>query len=171
MPLPCMCLLYMGFVQGRHVFLQICRTSDIVPLMEKSIAKLAQTLKESKASVTRARRDVFVCLLNSGPLSVGQLARQQSNIDRATIYRTIELFEKLGIVNRIWRGFKNQIELSEIFTPHHHHALCQHCGQTIDIASSELEAILAHLGKKHHFLTLSHSVELLGYCDRCQKAS
>ncbi|HEU5187874.1 MAG TPA: transcriptional repressor [Candidatus Saccharimonadales bacterium] len=140
--------------------------------METSLVKLVQTLKESNASVTKARREVFVCLLNSGPLSVGQLARHlQPKLDRATVYRTVELFEKLGVVNRIWRGFKNQIELSEIFTPHHHHALCQSCGRTLDITSSELESTLANLGKKHHFLTLSHSVELLGYCDHCQKGN
>lgn len=152
--------------------MQKCRTTVIVPVMELPLTKLTQTLKESKASVTKARRDVFLCLLNNGPLSVGRVARLlQPDIDRATVYRTVELFEKLGVVNRIWHGFKNQIELSEIFTPHHHHALCQNCGRTLDLTSSELESILAQLGKRHHFLTLSHSVELIGYCDRCQKTN
>lgn len=137
--------------------------------METSLSKLKQTLKESGASATKARVTIFVSLLNFGPLSVGNLARKvQAELDRATVYRTVELFERLGIVNRIWHGFKNQIELSEIFTPHHHHALCQNCGKTVDITSSELESILAGLGKKHQFLTLSHSVELLGYCVDCQ---
>jgi Fur family ferric uptake transcriptional regulator len=137
--------------------------------MESSAAKLKTTLKAAKYSATKPRVAVFSQLATHGPLSVGTLAQQLArNVDRATVYRTVELFEKLGIVNRIWHGFKHQVELSEIFTPHHHHAMCQNCGQTIDIASPELESTLAKLTKSHHFLALSHSVELLGYCQKCQ---
>ncbi len=138
--------------------------------MEASIAKLKDTLKQAGSSATKRRVTVFTYLQNHGPLSIGSLARaMQQDIDRATVYRTIELFEKLGIVNRIWHGFKHQIELSEIFTPHHHHAVCQHCGKTIDINSSELESTLSRIAHNNHFLTLSHSVELVGYCSDCQK--
>lgn len=137
--------------------------------MESSAAKLKTTLKAAKYSATKPRVAVFSQLATHGPLSVGALAQQLGRtVDRATVYRTVELFEKLGIVNRIWHGFKHQVELSEIFTPHHHHAMCQNCGQTIDIASPELEATLAKLAKSHKFLALSHSVELLGYCQKCQ---
>jgi Fur family ferric uptake transcriptional regulator len=137
--------------------------------MEVSVHKLRSTLKAAKYSATKPRVAVFSQLAANGPLSVGALAGQLTpDVDRATVYRTVELYEKLGIVNRIWHGFKHQVELSEIFTPHHHHALCQNCGKTIDIASPELEATLAKLGKSHHFLALSHSVELLGYCKDCQ---
>lgn len=137
--------------------------------METSVAKLKSTLKTAHYSATKPRVAVFNQLAARGPLRVGALAQQLADtVDRATVYRTVELFEKLGIVNRIWHGFKHQVELSEIFTPHHHHALCQNCGNTIDIASPELESTLARLAKSHDFLALSHSVELLGYCKNCQ---
>lgn len=138
--------------------------------MDTALLKFKQTLKDAGASATRGRQIVFIHLMSRGPLSVGQLARQlEDRLDRATVYRTVELFEKLGIVNRIWHGFKHQVELSEIFTPHHHHALCQNCGRTIDVSSSELEAVLATVAKRNRFLAVSHSVELIGYCDRCQR--
>lgn len=137
--------------------------------MDSSLGKLKTTLKEARASTTQPRVAVFSVLAKSGPLGMNNLTRQVGpGVDRATVYRTVDLFEKLGIVNRIWHGFKHQVELSEIFTPHHHHALCQHCGRTVDIASSELEAALAALAKKHGFLAVSHSVELSGYCSQCQ---
>jgi len=137
--------------------------------MEVSTKKLTGALKTAHYSATKPRIAVFSALASRGPLSVGALAQHLAEtVDRATVYRTVELFEKLGIVNRIWHGFKHQVELSEIFTPHHHHALCQSCGRTIDIASPELEATLAKLAKSQHFLALSHSVELLGYCQKCQ---
>ena len=137
--------------------------------MDIGIQKITQALKESRSSATKGRLAVFNYLAAHGPMSVGSLAHHLSGeVDRATVYRTIELYEKLGIVNRIWQGFRHQVELSEIFTPHHHHALCQHCGKTIDISSQELEIALAGLAKKHNFLTLNHSVELSGYCSDCQ---
>lgn len=136
--------------------------------MDHGIHKLKQTLKNAHCSATKSRTLVFTTL-QQGPQSIAQLARANAKqVDRATVYRTVELFEKLGIVNRIWQGFKHHIELSEIFTPHHHHASCQNCGAIIDLTSSELESVLAGMAKKHNFLALGHSVELTGYCSRCQ---
>jgi Fe2+ or Zn2+ uptake regulation protein len=136
--------------------------------MEATATKLKSTLKAARYSATKPRLHVFTQLAR-GPVSVGMLAQRLSpQVDRATVYRTIELYEKLGIVNRIWHGFKHQVELSEIFTPHHHHGLCQSCGDTIDITSPELEATLSRLAREHSFLALSHSVELVGYFQKCQ---
>ena len=101
--------------------------------------RLYNTLKGSGYSVTHPRKQVFEELLSSGPVTTATLSQKCAEIlDRATVYRTISLFEQLGIVNRIWHGFKSQLELSEIFTPHHHHATCQNCGKTLDIVSPEL---------------------------------
>lgn len=137
--------------------------------MDTSAIKLKNTLKSSHFSATKPRMAVFAQLAAHGPMNIGSLAsRLEPTVDRATVYRTVELYEKLGIVNRIWHGFKHQIELSEIFTPHHHHAQCQNCGQTVDITSPELEAALAKLTREHGFLAVNHSVEVFGYCQKCQ---
>lgn len=137
--------------------------------MDSLTLKLRSTLKDAHYSATHPRIKVFNYLAAHGPSSVGTLANSLAgDINRATVYRTVELFEKLGIVNRIWHGFKHQIELSEIFTPHHHHATCQNCGTTIDIASPELESALAGIARQHNFLAIGHSVELIGYCTKCQ---
>ena len=137
--------------------------------MDNSIQRLKATLKEAHFGATRNRVLIFTNLSDNGPSTIGALVEAlKKDVDRATVYRTIDLFERLGIVNRIWHGPEHQIELSEIFTPHHHHASCQQCGRTIDIASPELEAALTYLAKKHHFLALTHSVEVAGYCADCQ---
>ena len=134
------------------------------------IERFAQTLKKSHRSMTKPRQRVFEELAKRGPLTTTALAAHcHPDVDRATVYRTVDLFERLGIVNRIWQGFKSQVELSEIFTPHHHHAVCQNCGKSIEIVSPELEAMLSHLAKQHDFLTVGHVIELTGYCRRCQQ--
>ncbi|MGD8373672.1 MAG: Fur family transcriptional regulator [Candidatus Woesebacteria bacterium] len=134
------------------------------------IQRFKQTLKESNQSFTKPRLIIFEHLIKSGPVTTARLAELCSpDIDRATVYRTVELFESLGIVNRIWHGFKSRIELSEIFTPHHHYAVCQHCGKSIEIISPELEKIITSLAKQNDFLALSHVIEISGYCKDCHK--
>src|SRR5215213_4062858 len=130
---------------------------------------LKNTLRASAYSITAPRQQIFALLQEHGPISTAQLVDKcQETIDRATVYRTVELFESLGIVNRIWHGFKSTLELSEIFMPHHHHAMCQLCGKTIDVTSQDLERAIGAVAKEHEFLPLAHSVELQGYCRDCQ---
>jgi Fe2+ or Zn2+ uptake regulation protein len=132
--------------------------------------RLYATLKSSGYSVTHPRKQVFEELLTSGPATTATLSQKcAETLDRATVYRTIALFERLGIVNRMWHGFKSQLELSEIFTPHHHHAVCQSCGKTIDLVSSDLENTISKISREHGFLALGHVIELTGYCRFCQQ--
>ncbi|RWZ78148.1 MAG: transcriptional repressor [Candidatus Chaera renei] len=129
--------------------------------------RLHQALRKSGYSVTIARRMAFNELLK-GPITAATLAgRLSPAIDRATTYRTIGVFEKVGIVNRVIFGQAPKIELSEIFLPHHHHAVCARCNIAIDMASPKLERLLADLAKQNHFLSIEHSVELRGYCGAC----
>lgn len=131
--------------------------------------RLTETLKSSGYSITQPRKQVFDELCKTGPLTTAKLSQNCAKIlDRATVYRTVTLFERLGIVNRIWHGFKSQLELSEIFTPHHHHAVCQNCGKNIDIINPELESVISSISREHNFLTIGHVIELTGYCEQCQ---
>ena len=132
------------------------------------VARFNNSLKQAKKSLTEPRRLVFAHLFQ-GPSSIAEMAEALGeSVDRTSVYRTIELFEKLGFVNKVWHGFKQQYELSEIFLPHHHHAVCQRCGSAIDVISTDLESLLSKLAKDQGFLTVEHSVELTGYCARCQ---
>ncbi len=130
--------------------------------------RLYETLKSSGYSVTHPRKQIFDELHASGPVTTATLSQKCAEaLDRATVYRTVSLFERLGIVNRIWHGFKSQLELSEIFTPHHHHATCQNCGKTIDIVNPELENTISKLSREQGFLAIGHVIELTGYCKVC----
>ncbi len=89
-------------------------------------------------------------------------------IDRASLYRAIGLFEKLGLVQRIYIGWKYKIELSDIFTHHHHHISCLACGKVVAITEEdEIEALIESLAKRHGFTTPSHQLEVRGYCADC----
>lgn len=89
-------------------------------------------------------------------------------IDRASLYRTIGLFEKLGIVHRIYMGWKYKVELSDIFAHHHHHITCTQCGKIVALKEVEqLERMLAALAKRYNFEAQSHQLEIQGLCEQC----
>jgi len=89
-------------------------------------------------------------------------------IDRASLYRTIDLFEKLGIVQRIYIGWKYKIELSDAFVHHHHHISCLGCGKIVAITEeNEIERLIHDLAAKHGFTAENHQLEVRGYCQRC----
>lgn len=134
---------------------------------------LEHTLKDEGYSLTKARRNVFNALADSDALSMNQLIRKlQHKMDRASVYRTIELFEKLGVVNRLQIGWKYKLELSEAFAGHHHHATCLNCNKVIAFEESqELENGIHDLAEQLGFKLTSHSLELRGLCSSCRGSS
>lgn len=126
-------------------------------------------LHEHGHSITKPRLKVFEELLaTQAPISVADLAKRLNSVDKVSIYRTIELFENTGVVHRIWTGFKSKVELSDAFSPHHHHFTCRSCSKTISIKSEALETTLHEFETTHSFRLTHHSVELSGYCLECK---
>jgi len=130
---------------------------------------LRQTLMKHGYSMTRPRVMVVEELHKmSEPITVADLAKRMNSVDKVSVYRTVDLLESIGLVHRIWTGFKSKIELSESFSSHHHHFTCLNCGRTIDLASDKLEQDLRLFEADYGFKLLHHSVELSGYCENCR---
>jgi Fur family transcriptional regulator, ferric uptake regulator len=129
--------------------------------------KFRLLLKEQGYSVTRARVRVFDALTGQEPLSMHDLVARASDIDRASVYRTIDLFENLGLVQRLNTGWKYKIELSDTFTQHHHHLTCINCGKTVAMNEQELERFIEQLAREHGFKPSAHQIEIQGVCGGC----
>lgn len=134
--------------------------------------KLKILLKKQGYSVTRPRVATFEVLLEAHEaLTIAQLIERLPSIDMVSVYRTLQLFEKAGIVHRVWNGFKSKIELSETFSPHHHHFVCNNCGAAQAIKSNQLEESLHALESEYGFDLRTHSVELSGFCEACRSTA
>jgi Fur family transcriptional regulator, ferric uptake regulator len=128
-------------------------------------------LRDSGFNITKARTLVFELLSSANePWTMHQLIEASKNgADRVSVYRTIELFEKLGIAQRINIGWKYKIELSEAFLDHHHHMTCLTCGRVVTVQDEpQFEAMIARLGRANGFTVKSHQLEMQGYCSTCQ---
>ncbi len=135
--------------------------------------RLKSLLAEQDYRVTKPRLEVFKALaVTHDPLSTVEIANQlQGAVDRVSVYRVIDVFEKVGIIHRVWMGFKSKVELSEAFSPHHHHFTCIKCGKTTGLRSEGLENELGVLEKANNFTLTHHSIELKGICEGCQKTA
>ena len=130
------------------------------------------TLKNGHKSATRPRLVVFHELRSATePLSIFELYQAtKKHLDRASVYRTIDLFLELGIARKVPVGWKYKIELSDMFTPHHHHIVCEKCGYIVDIHSNkELETTIEHIVKSQEFVHTHHSFEITGICSKCRR--
>lgn len=104
-----------------------------------------------------------------GPIAVSEIITTVgSQADRVSVYRTLHMFEELGIAHRIYFGWKYKYELSEIFTEHHHHISCIACGMVVDISDeTHLEKFITSEANKAGFTVKRHLFEIEGLCSEC----
>lgn len=137
----------------------------------KEEALLRKILEDNDLRITKTRLFIFNLLQDNEPQSIADLVERSANkVDRVSVYRIVDLYEKLGVIKRINIGWKYKLELSDIFLDHHHHISCIGCGRMVAIREEEgLENLIDKLGKAAGFALTSHQLELQGYCDKCQK--
>lgn len=131
----------------------------------------SEILKKNNLRLTYERKALYQSLASHDtPVSLKHLASSLSEkMDIVTVYRNIEIFENIGVINKVYTGWKYRIELSEQFRPHHHHLTCERCGKVIPIKLGEnMERTITNFGKKHGFKIKSHEVELRGLCQNCR---
>jgi Fur family transcriptional regulator, ferric uptake regulator len=100
------------------------------------------------------------------------------SIGLTTIYRTLELLQQAGIVNKFEFGHgRAKFELSEEYSTkqHHHHLICKKCKKIIDYSDfleEEREYIKkaeAGLAKIYNFSIEGHLIHFYGTCAECRK--
>lgn len=131
------------------------------------------TLRQHGQSLTACRRAVYEALQQAEQLSMQQvIAACAGTADRASIYRTVALFERLGIVQRLQVGWKYKLELAGAFSHHHHHLTCTVCGRVTPLPEDRvLEAHLVRLAASQDFEPQSHQLEISGRCRDCRSTA
>lgn len=139
--------------------------------MQPDVSLLKAYLKDRSYSFTGVRRTVFeVFALHDALTMVELIDKVGAAADRASVYRTVQLFEALEIVHRLQIGWKYKLELSDAFISHHHHLTCLNCGKVIPLDEDRaLEKELAKLARLNNFEATGHQLEIRGYCSDCKK--
>ena len=87
---------------------------------------------------------------------------------RASIYRTLEQLEQLGLVQRIDVGGEAAGYERLDSSGHHHHLVCRQCGLLAPFADPALERAIESISETAEFEVDSHDVVLRGHCPRCK---
>lgn len=85
----------------------------------------------------------------------------------ATIYRTLETLEKLGLVVRV--HLENDCQSYAVAPNGHKHPIvCLECNRVVDFAMCPIEDISRGLSRKTGFMIQQHFLQLFGRCRECR---
>jgi len=92
-----------------------------------------------------------------------------SAVDRSTVYRTLELLEKLHLVASFDPGDgQRRYELLTLHRPHHH-LHCSGCSKLVTLDAQELQPLLDRLAQAHGFRAQIEHWVIPGLCQECQE--
>ena len=91
----------------------------------------------------------------------GRVSKIDSKISIATVYRTVKLFEEVGILTKHeFRGGKARYE--EINEGHHDHLIDIKSGEIIEFVDDEIEKLQKKVAEKYGYTLVDHKLELYG---------
>jgi Fur family transcriptional regulator, ferric uptake regulator len=137
--------------------------------------KLAQILNQAGYKYTRPRQVVAEVLLNvhrhlSAPEVVDAVAELDTSIGRMSVYRTLDLFTRLGLVRPAFQE-GTTARYVVMVGGHHHHIICQSCGRIIHFDQCPLEELTSFLQEKYSCEINGHLLEFFGRCGQCLEHS
>ncbi len=131
-----------------------------------------RALERSGHRVTEARRaiaslvDARVGHFTAANLIADARARRQS-IGRATIFRSLDLFTDLRVVERLDLPTGDHAYV-RCEPEHHHHVVCERCGRSDDVSDCGLAEVAHAIARRTGYAIESHRLELFGLCPACQ---
>ncbi len=97
-----------------------------------------------------------------------QVAAKYPRVNISTVYRTLELLKKLGLVYEIDLG-EGRVGYHPAEKGHHHHLICRDCGSVIDVGESVLFTVQATLLQAFNFQADLRHLAIFGICEKCGK--
>jgi len=124
--------------------------------------------------VTAARRAICEALaanvgehLDAGELRERAEAASGVCIDQSTVYRTLDVLERLDVLHHVHLGHGPAI-VHLTGGRDHQHLVCEECGRTVDIPLDQVSAVFGELAAAHGFAEIQGAhFALVGVCSAC----
>jgi Fur family ferric uptake transcriptional regulator len=96
-----------------------------------------------------------------------QIKLQYPHMNISTIYRTMELLEQLGLVTETDMG-EGRVRYHSADKGHHHHLVCQKCGEIADLNEAILYPLRETLEHEYNFEADLRHLAIFGLCQKCR---
>lgn len=131
-----------------------------MPQVESAIGKM----RGRGYKATPQRVSVLEALASEQHQSLEEIKGRCPEVGLVTVYRTLDLLGQLGLVRRLDLGDGPRYELAE---DHHHHLICESCGDISEFEECPLNLKLLP-SVRADFEVRSHSLEVYGRCSECR---
>ena len=140
-------------------------------------APLAERLRARGLRLTAQRQRVLAAVTaldHATPESIGARLREEAGPDgtapdASTVYRNLELLERLGLVWHTHLG--KGAPVYHVAEHPHLHVVCSSCGEVSSVDPEILDGAAERLAAEHGFRVDVGHVALTGTCRACQQRS
>lgn len=148
-----------------------CPAAEPLPRLE--LSALTGQLRRGAHKITGPRAAILELLRDERhPLTnreiFQRLPRGECNL--ATVYRAIQLLERLGMVRRF--DFGDGTARYELVrgsdAEHHHHLVCTCCAAVVELDECFAAEIQQRIAQSHRYQAVTHRLEFFGICPACQ---
>jgi len=134
---------------------------------------LASRLAERGYRLTPQRMMVMDAIMDSthhisAEEIYAQVVKKYPHVNISTVYRTMELLKRLGLVMETDMG-SGRLRYHPVHRGHHHHLVCQECGTIIDLDDSLLHPLQNTLAQQYDFEADLKHMAIFGRCRQCRR--
>jgi Fe2+ or Zn2+ uptake regulation protein len=144
------------------------------PYIDLRMRNIRKVQNELKGRPVTSQRTLLLSLIKKagGHVSAKELYRLASSksesISLATVYRTLQLFKELGLVEERRLGqLYCHYEIKGL--AQHQHLVCKSCGKIIEFDSPLFNQLAEELQRDYSFSLKKVEVYMEGYCKECEK--
>lgn len=138
------------------------------------VEQLRKIFEKNNHKFTKQREIIFNALNESKskhltPEELFSIVHEENKqVGIATVYRTLNIFEELGIVNK--QEFTDSVNTYELITDenaHHDHLICTNCGKIVEDEILSNEDLRKLVKDRYGFELDYYSLRIYGICSDC----
>lgn len=139
---------------------------------------LMQELVAQGVRITAQRRALIETIQEAeghidAPTLLAMARKRDSSIDRATVYRTIDLLKRRGLIDELdLMHLTGEKHFYEVKTRRDHvHLACFECGGILEFTSPIFERLKSEIARQNGFQIQVIRLEVGGLCRNCAQAN
>ena len=142
--------------------------------MNKEFTRFQVYLRSHGLKLTRARELVFREILSTPGIHPNadeirrRLRAKKKEIGLATIYRTLNLLVRSGLVTAVDLGEGHSHFEPEWTETAHGHLICLSCGRVQEFAQANIQDAIHRIGEEKGYRLDKFSLQVFGFCRDCE---